>query len=138
MTFTAFLTLLPILLGWGLSGGWQVRSITVEDRVIMRVPVRPPPPRVRWVERKGPKCISAPSIQGAFLEGNDHVDFVLEGRRLLRAELEENCPALDFYTGFYLSSDDDRVCAKRDTVRTQMGETCRIERFRELKPKIRH
>ena len=137
LTFLEVLTLLPLLLGVA-PGGLTVRSITVEDQIIMRIPVRPPPPQVEWTEHKGPKCIDAEKIRGAFLSGSDHVDFVLSGKKLLRAELEENCPALDFYNGFYLSSSDDKVCARRDVVRSRMGASCGIERFRELKGKIRH
>lgn len=137
MTFIEALTLLPMLLGI-MPGGLTVRTIVVENQVIMRVPVRPPPPQVVWTEHKGPKCIHANDIRGAFLSGNDHVDFILSGKKLLRAELEDNCPALDFYNGFYLSRSDDKVCARRDMVRSRMGASCSIERFRELKAKIRH
>lgn len=137
MTFIEALTLLPMLLGI-MPGGLTVRTIVVENQVIMRVPVRPPPPQVVWTEHKGPKCIHADDIRGAFLSGNDHVDFILSGKKLLRAELEDNCPALDFYNGFYLSRSDDKVCARRDMVRSRMGASCSIERFRELKAKIRH
>ena len=59
LTFTAIISAFPLLLGWGLAGDLQVRSITVEDQIIMRVPVRPPPPQVDWIEHKGPKCVSA-------------------------------------------------------------------------------
>jgi hypothetical protein len=136
LTFTAMMSVLPLLLGWGMAADVQVRSITVEDQIILRVPVRPPPPQVDWILHKGPKCISVKKIQGAFLSGNDHVDFILEGRKLLRASLEENCPALDFYEGFYLSSNDEKVCARRDVVRSRMGGSCAIDRFMELKPKV--
>jgi len=134
VTFLGVLTLLPMLLGFASAGGPQVRSLIVEDEIILRVPVQPVPRDIEWKERKGPKCIEAREIKGAFLSGNDHVDFLLAGRRLLRARLDENCPALDFYGGFYLSSDDERVCAKRDAIRSRMGARCRIERFRKLVP----
>ena len=136
MTFLEALTLLPMLLGI-LPGGLTVRTIVVENQLIMRVPVRPPPPQVVWTEHKGPKCIHAGDIRGAFLSGNDHVDFIMRGKTMFRAELEENCPALDFYNGFYLSSSDEKVCARRDVVRSRIGASCGIERFRELKAKIR-
>ncbi len=137
VTFTAIVPVLPLLLGLTMAGDVQVRTITVEDQIIMRIPVRPQPPQVEWVEHKGPKCISAKKIRGAFLSGDDHVDFILEGRKLLRAEFDENCPALDFYTGFYLSSKDDKVCARRDVIRSRMGGSCAINHFRELEPKLR-
>jgi hypothetical protein len=133
VTILEVMTLLPLLIGLSPSG-FAVRSIVVEDRIIMRVPVRPTPP-VEWVERKGPRCIPARAIRGASVSGNQHVDFMLSGHRLLRAELEDNCPALDFYEGFYLSSEDEKVCAKRDSVRSRIGAACSIRRFRELKPR---
>lgn len=130
----AILTLLPMLFGVAVPGGMSVRSIVVEDQLIIRVPVRPPPP-MEWIEKKGPKCVPSPAIRGAFLSGSDHVDFVLAGRRLLRAELDDDCPALDFYGGFYLSSGDGRICAGRDAIHSRVGASCRIERFRQLLPK---
>lgn len=119
------------------SEGAQVRSLVVEDQIVLRVPVRPAPAEIEWVERKGPKCIASGAIRGAFLSGGDHVDFLLAGRKLLRAQLDDECPALDFYEGFYLNSDDEQICAKRDAIRSRVGASCRIERFRELVPKVR-
>ena len=142
VTITAILALLPVVfgMGFGLAGDLpRVRSIIIEDQLIIRVPVRPePPPSIQWVEHKGPKCIHSGDIRGAFLSGSDHVDFVMEGRRLLRAELDETCPALDFYAGFYLTSDDGKICVKRDSIRSRMGGTCGIEKFRRLVPKRRN
>ena len=137
MTITTFLTLVPILFGlsFGASGDQpRVRTLVVEEQVIIRVPVQPPP-RIEWAERKGPKCIPAETIRGAFLSGKEGVDLMLSGRKLLRAELENDCPALDFYGGFYLNSEDGRICAKRDSVRSRIGGSCQIKRFRRLHPK---
>lgn len=141
MPIAAILTLLPMLLGLvGFdqpSGQLRVRSVVVEDQLIIRVPVRPQPAPIEWVEHRGPKCIPSNAIRGAFLSGNDHVDFLMDGRRLLRAQLDEDCPALDFYEGFYLSPQDDRICAERDVIRSRIGSTCGIQRFRKLVPKTR-
>ena len=129
-----------MLFGMGLAasdGSPRVRSLVVEDQIILRVPVRPSPRRIEWVERKGPQCIPSAAIRGAFLSDTDHVDFLLSGRRLLRAELSDDCPALDFYEGFYLNSQDQRICADRDAIRSRVGATCRIERFRRLVPRPR-
>jgi len=52
-----------------------------------------------------------------------------------RAQLDEDCPALDFYNGFYLTPQNGKVCAKRDDIHSRMGRSCRIERFRRLVPK---
>jgi hypothetical protein len=138
---TAILALVPVFFGiaFGVSGDLpRVRSVIIEDQLIIRVPVRPePPPDIEWVEHKGPKCIQSDDIRGAFLSDNDHVDFIMAGRRLMRAELDESCPALDFYNGFYLTSDDGKICVRRDSIRSRMGATCGIEKFRQLVPKRR-
>lgn len=140
MTISLFLTLLPILFGMGVAAPGDspvVRSLVVQEQLIIRVPVRPPPRQIEWEERKGPRCVPAQDIRGAFLSSPDHVDLLLTGKRLLRAELHDDCPALDFYAGFYLNSDDEQICAKRDVVRSRVGASCRIERFRRLVPKDR-
>jgi hypothetical protein len=141
VTIAAILTLLPILLGLAgfdqPGGQLRVRSVVVEDQLIIRVPVRPAPPPIEWVEHKGPKCIASNAIRGAFLSGSGHVDFLMDGRRLLRAQLDEDCPALDFYEGFYLSPEDDRICAERDVIRSRIGSTCGIQSFSKLVPKAR-
>jgi hypothetical protein len=62
---------------------------------------------------------------------------VLGRRERVRASFDGNCPALDFYGGFYLKTQDERVCAKRDSVHSRMGGSCRIERFRRLIPKLK-
>lgn len=135
------LAVLPMFFGIGFGAVAevaQVRSVVIEDQLIIRVPVRPEPQsRIEWVEKKGPKCIASDDIRGAFLAATDHVDFLMAGRRLLRAELEEDCPALDFYAGFYLTSTDGKICVRRDSIRSRIGGSCSIEKFRRLVPKGR-
>ena len=63
---------------------------------------------------------------------------LLADRTRIRAQLDEDCPALDFYGGFYLQPDDDRLCAHRDAIHSRMGGSCTIERFRQLEPRLRH
>jgi hypothetical protein len=121
--------------------GQSVTRLVVQDEVILRVPIQPRPllPQIEWKEHKGPKCIPAAAIQRALLSGEQQVDFILaSGRQRVRAELDEDCPALDFYGGFYLQPEDARVCAGRDAIYSRMGGSCTIERFRQLVPKFRH
>jgi hypothetical protein len=93
---------------------------------------------IRWVERnKGPKCIPAFAIRRALLSGPDQVDFVLANRARVRAQFDEDCPALDFYGGLYLQPEDDRLCAGRDAVHSRMGGSCTIDRFKALVPRLR-
>ena len=142
MTPATFLGLLPVLLGMFAAQTAGVQSVTrlvMQDEVILRIPVQPRPqvPRFDWVEHKGPRCIPAEAIRRALLSGSEQVDFVLSNRARVRAELEEDCPALDFYAGFYLRMEDDLLCAGRDAVHSRMGGSCQIEKFKRLIPKVK-
>lgn len=144
MTSVTIWNLLPLLVGlFGAQPGPVGQTVTrliVQDELILRVPVEPRPllPDFRWVEQKGPKCIPAGAIQRALLSGSEQVDFILADRTRIRAQFDEDCAALDFYGGFYLQPEDERLCAKRDAVHSRMGGSCRIERFKQLVPKFRH
>jgi hypothetical protein len=142
MAILTFLPLLPGLLALAASvaapDGGEVRALVAQDGVILRVPVRPTPPQpIEWVERDGPECVPTAAIRGAALSHANHVDFILAGRRRMRAELAQDCPGLDFYTGFYLTPEDDQLCAGRDSIRSRIGGSCRIERFHRLLPRLR-
>jgi hypothetical protein len=138
--YAALLGLLTVLL----SGSEQadaapsVRSMTIEQRLIVRVPVRP---RLRghlhWEEVDyGPKCLPVGAIAGASLAGPDGIDFVLRNRQRVRAKLDDDCGGLDFYDGFYVQPQDRRVCARRDSISSRVGRTCEINRFRMLVPRL--
>ena len=133
--------MLPWLLAlFGVQAPSQVNvsRLVVRDEIIIRVPVVRPRMAVpiRWVEKKGPKCIPARQLAAAALAEDNSIDFLLRDRRRLRAKIDSDCPTLDFYGGFYLQSGDDRVCAKRDEIRNRLGQACRIERFRLMVPRL--
>ncbi len=141
MTLLALLGLFPAL--FAMAGDpaprqQEVRRVVIHDEVILRIPVRPRPSRpIEWVEKKGPKCLQAGRIAGAMLSGASSIDFVMRNGQRVRATMDSECPALDFYGGFYLQPDDDRICAKRETIRSRVGGSCRIERFRLLIPQLK-
>lgn len=139
MTLFTLISFLPALLGISADPSVEqrvVRRMVVRDEIILRIPVRRRMSQaIEWAEKKGPKCLDADRIRGAALSGPSSIDFMLNDRQLMRAELDSACPALDFYRGFYLQPDDDRICAKRETVRSRVGGSCRIERFRTLVPR---
>jgi hypothetical protein len=140
----AFWNVVPLLLGLFAAQpaavGESVTRLIIQDEVIMRVPVQPRPlmPDIEWVEKKGPKCVPIATIRRALLQGSEAVDFILANHSRIRAQFDEDCAALDFYGGFYLQPQDDRLCAGRDAVHSRMGESCTIERFRQLVPRFRH
>lgn len=141
MSFLALLGLISALLGSAAqsSGDDQVvRRVIVQDEVIFRIPIRPRlSPSIEWIEHKGPKCIPANMLAGAVLSGPSSIDFVLRNRQRVRAKMDNDCPALDFYKNFYLQLDDEYVCAKRETIRSRVGGSCRIEKFRYLVPQYK-
>jgi hypothetical protein len=117
----------------------QYAQLVVTERIMIRTmrmpqPLPSEPPKTKWKEKKGPKCIPARGIAGAALISQNSVDLILRDNRRLRAKLERSCPALDYYYGFYITPNPDgRVCADRDVIRSRMGGQCRIDRFRLLK-----
>ena len=114
-----------------------VTRLVVREEVILRVPViRPRLARpIRWEEKKGPKCIGSGQIVAAALGDQRSVDFLLTDRSRIRARMDDDCPTLDFYGNFYIQPEDDKVCAKRDEIRSRIGGSCRIEKFRRMVPK---
>jgi len=115
-----------------------VRRVVIRDEVILRVPIRPRiSPAIEWEEKKGPKCLPVGVIAGAMWSGPSSIDFVLRNRSRVRAKMDSDCPALDFYNDFYLQPDNEKICAKRETINSRVGTSCRIERFRTLVPKVR-
>ena len=143
MTLFAILGLIPALFGMAAQDSTQpqvVRRVVVQDQVIISIPVRPrtrSSQRFDWKEEKGPKCVRSGRIAGAILSGPSSIDFVMRDRTRVRALMDDECPALDFYKGFYLQPDDDRICAKRETIQNRVGASCRIERFRTLIPQLK-
>ena len=91
---------------------------------------------MRWEEEKGPKCLPAAAIAGAIMSSPDSIDILLRDRQRMRARLDDDCEGLDFYGSLYLQTDDGKFCARRDVIRSRVGGTCRIEKFRILVPRI--
>jgi hypothetical protein len=115
----------------------QLAQLVVREQIVVRIsPVRPAAPvqsNVEWKEGKKIKCIAARSLAGATLVSRDSVDFVMRDNSRVRARLAKSCPALDYYSGFYITPNEDgMVCADRDNIRSRMGGECEIERFRAL------
>ncbi|MES2337229.1 MAG: hypothetical protein V4537_03930 [Pseudomonadota bacterium] len=123
-----------------------VTSVTVQQRMIIRVPRLPvgrtpiagaapsaPFAPTRWVEKKTDKCVPVINLAAATVTGSDSVDLLLNGGKRLRARFGSDCPAIDFYSGFYVKMPKDgKVCASRDSFRARSGGECRIKSFRAL------
>jgi hypothetical protein len=124
----------------------RLAQVRIQQHIVIRVPrpepvrriAAPPPaplPPIAWVEKRADDCVSAESLSGAAIIRSDSVDLVLSGGRRVRAKLGNECPALDFYAGFYVKPNKDgKLCAKRDSFRSRSGGECRIKSFRTLTP----
>lgn len=135
---------MPLLLGFF---GWQpgtvgtvVTRLVIQNEIVLRVPLQPRPmfPDVEWVEHKGASCIPVSGIRRALPAGPEQLDFIMADHSRVRAHLGDDCPALDFYSGFYLQPEDDRLCAGRDPIHSRMGGSCAIDHFNRLEPKVKH
>lgn len=118
------------------SGSFIIR----QQQIIIRVPagIRRVTPAgqslIRWQEGRGPRCVAAGRIVGASRMGQESVDLIFRDNSRVRARLERRCPALDFYRGFYVNATEDgRICAERDSIRSRSGGACEIDQFRTLR-----
>jgi len=113
----------------------ELAQVTIQQSVIVRVPRHMVVKPLKWKSKKGPQCVSMAAIAGAAVVAADAIDLALKGGQRLRAEFSSRCPALDYYSGFYiLPTEDGKICADRDMIRTRSGGQCEIERFRKLVP----
>ncbi|MEN2789088.1 hypothetical protein ABC974_05575 [Sphingomonas oligophenolica] len=118
----------------------EVAQVIFHQRIIIRIPRLPfthPPVEasqpVRWVEKKGPKCVALGEIAGATITAANSVDLIVEDDKRIRAKLDDDCPSLDYYSGLYLkATPDGMICADRDAVRTRSGGSCGIDEFKRL------
>lgn len=120
----------------------ELAQLTFHQRIVIRIPQLPDPSAsranipdtapARIVEKKGPKCVATGSIAGVSVTRADSVDLVTTDGRY-RARFDDQCPALDFYRGFYLrQTSDGLLCADRDALRARSGGECRIKQFKRL------
>jgi hypothetical protein len=113
------------------------RSFVIRIPGWRRSPTATPAPGTQFKEHKGPRCIEASAIGGAAVTAPDSVDFMLKGGQRVRARLEDQCPALDYYSGFYVvPPPDGKICADRDSIHTRSGADCEVDRFRALTPVV--
>lgn len=122
------------------SGHVLLAQLAVRSRIVVRVQtagISTPP--VQLTEKKGPKCLPMADVLGAAVIAGNSVDIILRGGKRIRARFSSSCPALDYYSGFYIApTADGMICSDRDAVRSRAGGECAIDRFRALVPKKGH
>lgn len=123
--------------------GIELAQVMIRERIIIRI--RPKRAVVLdrqgrlsavepvWSERRAQKCVAVHDLAGAAVSRGGDVDLMLVDGSRLRAKLAADCPALDFYSGFYLRpAADGRICGGRDVLRARSGASCPIARFRRI------
>jgi len=127
-----------------LEPAWQVR---IQQRMTIRITPRAASPRQpdmrvampeidsasRFTERKMGRCLPVSGIAGVQPQRENRLLLYMRDRRLVSAELERACRAMDFYSGFYLSPNNDGLlCVERDNLLTRSGMNCKLTRIRQL------
>lgn len=118
----------------------ELAQLTIEQRVIIRVPLArqpsrstQPTPPVKLKEKKGPKCLAIRSIRAAGIAAQGNIDLVLSNGQRYRARMERGCRAVDFWSGFYIEpTKDGSLCSGRDPIQARGGTECEIDSFKRL------
>lgn len=145
---------LPLVLAFMASGApggaGEPPQTRIQQHVVIRIGPAPAPPAVplavplpprdarmlEWKEKKANDCIKVQQLAAAAVTRKDSVDLVMVDGKRMRLKLGNECPALGFYSGFYVKpTADGKICADRDSIRSRSGRICRIEAFRTLIPK---
>jgi len=156
MSLSGILALFPLLVGFAAVTAAPSRPAVVvpasaaafsppamtmlvqQDELILRVPVQPPQQaHIEWQQGRALRCMPVRAIRGAMLSSTENVDILLGRQQRVRANFANDCPALDFYGGFYLKPQDGQLCAGRDLIYSRMGGSCRIEGFNLLVPRLK-
>jgi hypothetical protein len=119
---------------------WQVR---VEQRVIIRIPSRVVTPvgangsakSAQYKEAKIGKCLMMDRLVASRPGPKNSLELATRDGIVIRAYLEDDCLAREFYAGAYMERPvDGKLCVKRDFVHARTGAKCEINKFRLLQP----
>ena len=125
----------------------EAAQVRVTRRVIIRVPRRENAVQsmlgvqsrkrgLIYAEKRMGRCIPIKYILAMHRSSEVSLDFLLAGDSIVRAYLDDDCSARDFYSGLYIERPkDSRLCAERDLIHARSGAKCEIEKFRRLVPK---
>ncbi len=123
---------------------YQVR---IEQRIRIRIPRRngnsrqtlaslpeQSVERPKMKARKIGKCIAMNGISGVQINASENrLMLYMRDRSIIRADLEKNCPARSFYSGFYLEqSADGQLCVERDLLLARSGQQCELDKIRKM------
>lgn len=121
-------------------------QVRIERRVVVRIAPASRAPRSnlmaeqslpqrapRFEERKMADCVAVKGIAGVRPGSGNRLVLYLQDRRMVSARLDKSCRARDFYSGFYIESNEDgMLCIARDKLQSRSGANCELTRMREL------
>jgi hypothetical protein len=123
---------------------WETAAGLMRQRVTVHVPrvsvtsttvILRSAPRSAMKEKKSWDCVKMERVAGFTVNRFDSVDLLLKDGTQLRAKLGKNCPALGFYSGFYMkATEDKKMCAGRDFIRSRSGRACGVDQLVTLEP----
>ena len=129
----------PSMIVPGQEHGAEMAQLVLRSHIVVRIqtgPVVAPSAAPQFREKKGPPCIALGQMAGAAILSPRSVDIALRSGERVRARFTASCPALDYYSGFYIApTADGKLCAGRDAVRDRAGGECPVERLRLLVPR---
>jgi hypothetical protein len=139
VTSLAFVLLAAASAAAPVGDGTQFAQMMIQQRIVVRIPLAPvqaaPEAPVRWVEKKGPKCVSLNNLAGFVVRGPQVVDLFIRGGQRVRTRLERDCSGVDLGYGFYVKPNTDgRICTNRDVLHARTGGQCEVQRFTSLVP----
>jgi hypothetical protein len=83
-------------------------------------------------EKRIGRCLPVSSIAGVQPNGASDLILYMRDRRMVRAQLERSCRAREFYSGFYISGGDGKLCVDRDMLQSRSGTNCKLAEIRQL------
>lgn len=81
------------------------------------------------------RCLPLESVAGVQVTRNNGLLLYLRDRRIVLAALENACRARDFYAGFYVAPQEDKLlCVDRDRLQSRVGAKCKVKSWQALVP----
>lgn len=109
----------------------------------LSMPDDPPPPPGAGAPAEAPapepenvQCISIDDIRDAVIRNDRTIHLRMRGRVYYEMRLQNNCPGLSFYDGFYYRTTPNRqLCGGLDVIMARSGSRCPIESFQRIDQK---
>ncbi|MGK2286982.1 hypothetical protein [Pedomonas sp. V897] len=87
-------------------------------------------------EEESVQCISIDDIRDADIRSDRVIRLRMRGNVYYEMRLQNNCPGLSFYDGFYYRTTPNRqLCGGLDMIMARSGSRCPIESFVRINPK---